>query len=230
MATATTGPAGLHHRRRGRRHPGPRDAPRIRVGALVSATSALALLVIMFAMEWYGVAGVPDPSAVRPAVSTAENGWHGLTVTRWVLLATIVASIGAVVLHASQRQHGNKTDTSLIVAALGALSSVLLIYRVLIVLPAASAGDRPEARRLPRAAVRAGDRVGRLRGDPRAARPRARCRRGPRTGAGRTFPRDAPACSLSVTSGKEISEEGVVVWRTDRSHSTIGDQSIGGAS
>jgi hypothetical protein len=110
--------------------------PRIRVGALVSATSALALLVIMFALEWYGVAGVPDPSAVRPAVSTAENGWNGLTVTRWVLLATIVASIGAVVLHASQRQHGTKTDTSLIVAALGVLSSVLLIYRVLIVLPA----------------------------------------------------------------------------------------------
>jgi hypothetical protein len=116
----------------------PPRAPRIRVGALVSATSALALLVIMFATEWYGVAGVPDPSAVRPAVSTAENAWHGLTVTRWVLLATIVASIGAVVLHASQRQHGNKTDTSVVVAALGALSAALLIYRVLIVLPAAN--------------------------------------------------------------------------------------------
>jgi hypothetical protein len=114
----------------------PARAPRIRVGALVSATSALALLVIMFATEWYGVAGAPDPSAVRPAVSTAENAWHGLTVTRWVLLATIVASVGAVVLHASQRQHGNKTDTSLVVAALGGLSAILLVYRVLIVLPA----------------------------------------------------------------------------------------------
>src|ERR1700759_417841 len=116
----------------------PARPPRLRVGALVSATSALALLVIMFATEWYGVAGVPDPSAVRPAVSTAENAWHGLTITRWVLLATIVAAIGAVVLHASQREHGNKTDTSLIVAALGALSSVLLIYRVLVPLPNAS--------------------------------------------------------------------------------------------
>ncbi|MFL5862002.1 MAG: hypothetical protein ACJ780_14695 [Solirubrobacteraceae bacterium] len=114
----------------------PARAPRIRVGALVSAASALALLIVLFAMEWYGVAGVPDPSAVRPAVSTAENGWHGLTVTRWVLLATIVAALGSVVLHASQRRHGNKTDTSLIVAGLGAASSVLLIYRVLIVLPA----------------------------------------------------------------------------------------------
>jgi hypothetical protein len=115
--------------------PPPRP-PRIRVGALVSAVSALALLVVLFAMEWYGVAGVPDPSAVRPAISSAENGWHGLTITRWVLLAAIVAAIGSVVLHASQRQHGNKTDTSLIVASLGAISSALLVYRVLIVLPA----------------------------------------------------------------------------------------------
>jgi hypothetical protein len=114
----------------------PARAPRIRVGALVSAVSALALLVILFSMEWYGVAGVPDPSAVRPAVSTAENGWHALTVTRWVLVATIVAAVGAIVLHASQREHGNKTDTSLIVAVLGAVSAALLIYRVLIVLPA----------------------------------------------------------------------------------------------
>jgi hypothetical protein len=114
----------------------PARSPRLRVGALVSATSALALLVIMFGTEWYGVAGVPDPSAVRPAVSTAENAWHGLTVTRWVLLATIVASIGAVVLHASQREHGNKTDTSLVVATLGVISAGLLVWRVLIALPA----------------------------------------------------------------------------------------------
>jgi hypothetical protein len=137
MATATTDEQGAPTGEEPPRSP-PARAPRLRVGALVSATSALALLVIMFATEWYGVAGVPDPSAVRPAVSTAENAWHGLTVTRWVLLATIVASVGAVVLHASQREHGNKTDTSLIVAALGALSAGLLIWRVLIVLPASN--------------------------------------------------------------------------------------------
>jgi hypothetical protein len=90
MATATTDEQGAPTGEEPPSSP-PARAPRLRVGALVSATSALALLVIMFATEWYGVAGVPDPSAVRPAVSTAENAWHGLTVTRWVLLATIVA-------------------------------------------------------------------------------------------------------------------------------------------
>jgi divalent metal cation (Fe/Co/Zn/Cd) transporter len=108
---------------------------RVHVGELISAGSALLLLVLMFATAWYGVAGVPDPSYARPAISGAEDGWNGLTVIRWVILVTIIAAIGSVFLHASQRAHGTKTDTSRLIAALGTASSLLLIYRVLIVLP-----------------------------------------------------------------------------------------------
>ena len=107
----------------------------VHVGELISAVSALALLVILFATEWYGVAGVPDPSAARPAVSIDENGWNGLSIVRWVILLTVVVAIGSVVLHATQRHHGNRTETSLAVFGLGLLTSLLLIYRVLIALP-----------------------------------------------------------------------------------------------
>jgi hypothetical protein len=116
----------------------PEQRPPLRIyrGAVLSSASALALLVVMFALEWYGVAGVPDPSAARPAVSTAENGWNGLPIVRWAMLATIVLTLGSLVLRASQRSHGAKTDTSRFVAAFGALTSALLTYRVLIDLPA----------------------------------------------------------------------------------------------
>jgi hypothetical protein len=116
--------------------PGPTAAPRVLFGELTSSVSAVLLLIVLFATEWYGVAGVPDPSAARPAVSGAESGWTGLSLTRWVVLATALVAIGSVVLHASQRRHGTKTDTSRLVAGLGSLTSLLLIYRVLIVLPA----------------------------------------------------------------------------------------------
>lgn len=109
--------------------------PRIYRGELTSAVSALALLALMFFAEWYGVAGVPDPSAARPAISTAENAWHGLSIVRWVMLATILVTLGSVVLHATQRSHGTRTDTSLIVVTLGSVTSLLLLYRVLIELP-----------------------------------------------------------------------------------------------
>ena len=115
---------------------GPRPgAGSIHVGELISAVSALALLVILFATEWYGVAGVPDPSAARPALSGVESGWNGLPVVRWVILLTVLVAVGSVILHASQRGHGNRTETGLAVFALGVLTSLLLIYRVLITLP-----------------------------------------------------------------------------------------------
>jgi len=117
---------------------GQRPAPTVHRGELVSATSALCLLVVMFLVNWYGAAGVPDPSAARPAVSSAENAWDGLTVVRWVMLLAIAVTLGSVVLHASQRTHGSRTDTSGVITVLGSLTAVLLCYRVLIRLPAAN--------------------------------------------------------------------------------------------
>jgi hypothetical protein len=51
------------------------------------------------------------------------------------MLLTIVVAIGSVLLHGSQRAHGAKTDTGVVVAGLGAVTAVALIIRVLIVLP-----------------------------------------------------------------------------------------------
>jgi hypothetical protein len=115
--------------------PAPAVAPRVLFGELTSSASAVLLLVFLFATDWFGVAGVPDPSAARPAISGTETGWQGLSVVRWVVLATALVAIGSVLLHASQRRHGTKTDTSLLVTGLGSLTSRLLIYRVLIALP-----------------------------------------------------------------------------------------------
>jgi hypothetical protein len=115
-----------------------RPAPTVHRGELISAASALCLLLVTFLFEWYGVAGVPDPSAARPAVTSAENAWNGLPVVRWVMLLTIAVTLGSVVLHASQRTHGSPTDTSGVVTVLGSLTAILLCYRVLISLPASN--------------------------------------------------------------------------------------------
>jgi hypothetical protein len=108
---------------------------RPRLGELISAGSALALLILLLATAWYGVAGVPDPTYARPAVSGTETGWDGLTDVRWVIVLTAIVAVGAIVLRISQREHGRQTDSSRLVTALGLLCSALLIYRVLIVLP-----------------------------------------------------------------------------------------------
>lgn len=113
----------------------PTHLPRVHMGELLSAGSALILLISMFAVKWYGVAGVPDPSYARPAISSAVDGWNALTGIRWLILATVIVAVGSIVLHVSQLQHGVKTDTSRLVTALSGLTTLLLAYRILIELP-----------------------------------------------------------------------------------------------
>ncbi len=108
-----------------------RPRHRIRRGELLSAACALVLLSAMFALEWYGVDGIPG----RSKLTSVENAWHGLTLVRWLMLLTIVVAVGSVVLHASQQSHGAQTSTGLLVTALGILTAALLAYRVLIALP-----------------------------------------------------------------------------------------------
>ena len=109
--------------------------PRLRRGELISALGALVLLPAMFVLKWFGLEVAPAPMAERSAIGAAENAWNGLTDLRWLMLVTIGAAIGSVVLHASQRSHGSKTDTSGVIAFLGTLTAALLVYRVLIDLP-----------------------------------------------------------------------------------------------
>jgi len=118
-------------------HPVRRVGPRIHTGELISTISALLLAALMFLLAWYGAVGASAPERSAPA--TVENAWSALTVTRWVLLATIALAVGATVVHATQRTHGARTDTGLPVALTGTLASLLLGYRLLIDPPNPSA-------------------------------------------------------------------------------------------
>lgn len=105
--------------------------PRRRRGELVSAAAALLLLALMFLAEWFGVDGIPG----RSQISSAENAWHGLTVTRWVMLATIAVPLLSLIVHPVERGHGVRTATGLPIALLGTVTAILLTWRVLIELP-----------------------------------------------------------------------------------------------
>jgi hypothetical protein len=61
-----------------------------------------------------------------------------MTLVRWLMVLTVGVALGAPALHATQRAHGAKTSTSLAVLGLASLTSLALIYRVLIDLPSAN--------------------------------------------------------------------------------------------
>lgn len=106
-------------------------------GELLSATCGLGLLVCMFGLAWYGGNSMPGTTP-RPHVVWTENAWQALTAGRWVMLAAIVAAVGSLVLHLSQRSHGSRTNTGLVVTALGAAAAIVLMYWVLIDTPSAN--------------------------------------------------------------------------------------------
>jgi hypothetical protein len=101
-------------------------------GELPGAVFALALLVSMFALKWFGVDGRPT---ARGANVRAEDAWNGLTLVRWLIVLTVIVVFAALALHLAQRRHGVRTDTSLTVAALATLTALAIAYRVLIDLP-----------------------------------------------------------------------------------------------
>ena len=109
--------------------------PWLRRGDTIAALSALLLLAAMFLMDWYGVVELPCRATAQSKIVTAVNAWHALSTLRWLMLLTIAVALGSAAIHVSQRSHGNMTDSGMAVAALGSVTSALLVYRVLIEFP-----------------------------------------------------------------------------------------------
>jgi hypothetical protein len=100
------------------------DPARLRRGELLAGTGAVFLLVFLVAGKWWGHGG------------QARTGWESLTILRWLLVVTIVAALALVVAQITRRSPAVPVTLSMIVAVLGPISVLALLYRVLISAPA----------------------------------------------------------------------------------------------
>ncbi len=100
------------------------DPARLRRGELLAGTGAVLLLVFMLAGKWYGNGG------------GSQTGWQALTDLRWLLVVTIAAAFALVLAQMTRRSPAIPVTLSLVVAVLGPISLLALIYRVLINAPA----------------------------------------------------------------------------------------------
>jgi hypothetical protein len=89
---------------------------RLRSGEWLAALGAVVLVVSLFALNWYGGAHPRD-------------GWQALPVLRWLLLATVVVALGAVV---AQLRPGPALASALDVIGvlLGSVTAILLVIRL----------------------------------------------------------------------------------------------------
>jgi hypothetical protein len=100
------------------------DPGRLRRGELLAGTGAVLLLLFMLAGKWYGRGG------------RSRTGWQALTDLRWLLLVTIAAAFALTLAQITRRSPAIPVTLSMIVAVLGLISVLALIYRVLVDAPA----------------------------------------------------------------------------------------------
>ena len=123
----------------GRRDPGRRlDVAGAGRGDLLAAAGALVLLVLMFALKWYG----PGAITSGKVVTTTVNGWDGLIHLRWLMLLTILSALLVGVIRATRRAPALPIAAGMIVPLLGVATLLWLGYRVFISIPP---GQKPAA-------------------------------------------------------------------------------------
>jgi hypothetical protein len=103
---------------------------RLRQGEVIAALGGVALLIVMF-LDWYGADGNATFQGQDIRISLGFNAWQAFNVTDLILALTAVTAIGLAVITASRRSPALPVAASVITAALGALATLLVFYRIL---------------------------------------------------------------------------------------------------
>ncbi|MEA2159962.1 MAG: hypothetical protein QOD66_2342 [Solirubrobacteraceae bacterium] len=114
------------------------DPPRLHRDQLLAAASALVLLVLLFALKWFGPGAITSSDHATSTV----NGWDGLIHLRWLILVTIAFAVMVAALGASTPRSRLRLPFSAILTLLALASLLWLGYRVLISIPP---GEKPAA-------------------------------------------------------------------------------------
>jgi hypothetical protein len=91
----------------------------LRRGELIAAASAVALVVVLFALSWFGT-----PHATL-------NGWHSLPVLRWLVVVSAWCGLLLAVFQQTRRAPALPVVMSVIVTALSLLTAIVLVIRLL---------------------------------------------------------------------------------------------------
>src|SRR2546423_1291890 len=104
------------------------DISRLRRADRIIGAGAVAFFIFLFLFKWYG--GSASSSIGGISFSSSVNGWHAFHNSRWIWLITIIVALGLVSITATQRELRSPVQLSVVVAALGALSTLLILYRI----------------------------------------------------------------------------------------------------
>jgi hypothetical protein len=105
------------------------DISRLRQADRIVGIGAIAFFIFLFFFKWYGGSASSPVGGV--SLGSSLNGWHSFTNSRWIWLITIVVALVAVAVAAGALKLQSPVQLSVVVAGLGALSTALILYRII---------------------------------------------------------------------------------------------------
>lgn len=108
-------------------------------GDWIAAACAVLLIVALVELKWYGYAGAQEPIAPGPVPGGAVAGWHALTSLRWLAVAACAYTVLVLVARITLGDRFPAPAIALVTMLLGAVTTVMLLYRVVFSLPGAGA-------------------------------------------------------------------------------------------
>src|SRR4029453_19379810 len=103
------------------------DVNRLGTGAKVVGVSAIALLLIMFIFDWFGLKIEGGGGAFGISADGARNAWGSYGFIDIVLFITLLVAIAFVAVAAGATDVNVPVALSAVVTGLGALSVLLII-------------------------------------------------------------------------------------------------------
>jgi hypothetical protein len=107
------------------------DVNRLSRGEQIVGAAAVLLFIDMF-LSWYSanISGALSAAANRAGVDTSATAWQAFSTTDVLLLITIVAALAMVGTRAMARTVNLPVSLPLVVAALGALMTLVVLWRI----------------------------------------------------------------------------------------------------
>ena len=106
------------------------DLSRLRPGELIAAAGGVALLVVMF-LDWYAAGGTTQVAGRDIDVSVGFTAWQAFGFIDILLALAALTAIGLAVVTATHSSPALPVAASVITATVGALATLLVLYRIL---------------------------------------------------------------------------------------------------
>jgi hypothetical protein len=108
------------------------DVSRLRRSDRIIGIGAIALFIFLFFFKWYGYSSnAPSIAGVNINSSYSIDGWHAFQNSRWIWIVTIIVALAVVAIASGALELKSPVQPGVLVAGLGALSTLTILYRII---------------------------------------------------------------------------------------------------